>query len=83
KGLGVRCALWRRYREWEAAARDVHHALHHVLQIDSPSQSLGQEFVRFVSRVRNFSAEERVHMYAALGERADLVQELLEGEEHA
>jgi tetratricopeptide (TPR) repeat protein len=80
KGLRIRFDLFRGHQAWEAAAVDVMQALRSALPMlreESPSELLVQEVSNLVNALRALSPEERDQLFAALGENAAPVRQLL------
>ena len=81
KGLGIRFALHQQLSMWDAAAADVVSALTIallLLQEEAPPEPLMQEFATLLEQLHALSQAERAQLYAALGEWAEVVKELVE-----
>ena len=81
KGLGIRFSLMQRFSMWPEAATDVLLALHYAapfFQAGSPPEPLLRAFTGFIGRLCALSPDERSQLYAALGDTAETVRELVE-----
>ncbi|MDW8027854.1 MAG: tetratricopeptide repeat protein [Armatimonadota bacterium] len=83
KGFTIRFDLHRWLGNWGEAAEDVKRVLIYVapfLETPSPPELLMREFSFFLQTLRSLSDDEKAQLYATLGDDAEEVMELIEGE---
>ncbi|MEM3147033.1 MAG: tetratricopeptide repeat protein, partial [Archaeoglobaceae archaeon] len=81
KSLKIRFDLLRQLGVWEVAATDVVRALSYaasLLEKESASESVMQELMGFLQRLRMLSEQERAQLYSALGKWGEVVRRLIE-----
>jgi hypothetical protein len=79
-GLKYRFELFRECQAWKAASADVVQVLRYalpMLQADPPSEDLVENFRNFLKLLRALSQGQRNLLFAALGENAAQVRQLL------